>query len=555
MDPTSRRNPPAAPCPQLARKYYNVDDSSSDDDNDSDSNSSLLILPPSREKKKFPIAKAKDIRIRTNAADLEHEIKTTTTAATTSTNCNDTKMAPKTTLPPAVATSVTTKLLSKRSKSNLDGKIFSNVLPLSDDSDTDKDSDDDLFLMRSKRIFEPAKKQQTKGDPKQQMKRAREEQKEKQKKDRLRKRKEAKETKERNKQKEKITKKRQNEEYNQAIGKYSHEEIVVLLDTELYTDDHYGLKSALSEDFFVHRFPSRLPTKGKTIQFIRKDKLSGGAKDAVLCLESGRTRGKSRSNDNCGYEHIQYLVVLFEPDDFIPLLRRDAHEEEDDYPVLESWLNALRAQWQRNWSSIFVGPRIIFLLYDLPDALDKKWLEYRRHNRSAKRSEASLPTVKELQDATQWLLVQFQVECILCPTTEFLQSTVHKMTGGLSDKPYTTQVTELECIKKIKHGCVGSDDPLEKAKDVWHRQLQQIPGLSESRAQHITEHFPTCQSLWQAYQWEHHRQQHEDDNHDADAACSSLLEDKFSADNRRYKKLSDSVYRVLTSNDPNEMIL
>lgn len=534
MDSSSRRNPPLAPGPQLARKYYNVDDSSSDDDDESDSDdSSMLIISPSREKKKLWMAKANP-----------------------SNNYNDTKMAPKTKLPSDAATRIT-KLLSKKSKSNSDGKgIMSKGLPLSDDSDTGDDSDDGLFLMRSKRIFEPSNRQQTKGgDPKKQMKRAREEQKEKEKKDRLRKRKVVKEKKEVKKQKEKITKKRQNEEYNQATGKYSHEEIAVLLDTELYTDDPYGLKSSLSEDFFVYRFPSRLPTPAKAIQFIRKDKLLGGARSAVLCLEGDRTRGKSNSDDNCGYEHIQYLVVLFEPDNFIPLLRRDAHEEEDDYPALESWLDALRVQWQRVWSSTFVEPKIIFLLYNLPDALDKKWLEYRRHNRNASRNEAPLPTVKELQDAMQWLLVQFQVECILCPTTEFLQSTVHKMARGLCDKPYTNQVTELECVKKIKQGCVGSDDPLEKAKDVWLRQLQQIPGLSETKAYHIAEHFPTCQSLWQAYQWEHHRQQHEDSNHNADAACSFLLEDKFSADNRRYKKLSDSVYRVLTSNDPNEMII
>jgi len=315
------------------------------------------------------------------------------------------------------------------------------------------------------------------------------------------------------------------------------------------------LKTTLSEDFFVYRFPSRLPTPAKAIQFIRKDKLSGGARDAVLCLEADRTRSTSNSDEDRGYEHIQYLVVLFEPDDFIPLLCRDGHEEEDDYPALESWLDALRAQWKRGWSSTSCEPKIVFLLYEMPDALDKKWLEYRRNNRNFNRNEASLPTVKEMQDAMLWLLVQFQVECILCPTNEFLQSTVHKMTRGLSDIPYTNQVTELECIKKIKQGCVGSDDPLEKARDVWIRQLQQIPGLSETRAQHVAEHFPTCQSLWQAYQWEYHRQIQEDENHDADAACSSLLEDKFSADNRLYKKLSDTVYRVLTSDDPNKMIL
>ena len=164
--------------------------------------------------------------------------------------------------------------------------------------------------------------------------------------------------------------------------------------------------------------------------------------------------------------------------------------------------------------------------------------------------------MRELQDAMQWVLIQFQVESILCSSDEFLQSTVHKMTRGLADKPYIHQVTELECIKKIKQGCVVSNDPLEKARDLWLRQLQQVPGLSETKAQHLAEHFPTCQSLWQAYQWEHYCEQEEEyDKNKADARCSALLEYKFSADDKRYKKLSDSLYRVLTSNDPYEMIL
>eukprot|EP00536_Pseudo-nitzschia_multiseries_P015176 jgi/Psemu1/327813/estExt_fgenesh1_pg.C_8330009 len=479
---------------------------------------------------------------------------------------------------PAPATKVTGLTISKKSNANGMLLAVSSSLPLSDDdstNDSDNDLDDDFFSTRSKPIFQSSKRQQQQANEgpkqctkrqkrteqkerdKQERLRTRTEQKEREKQERLRKRREANEEKELQKQKAKITKKRQNEEHNQVTGKYRHEEIAVLLDTELYTGDAHGLKTTLSEDFFVYRYPSRLVTPAKTIQFIRKDKLLGGARDAVLCLEADRARGTSNGGDDPGYERIQYLVVLFEPDDFIPLLCRDDHEEEDDYPKLESWLDALRArlQLQRASPSSSGEPKIVFLLYELPDVLDKKWLEYRRNNRNASRNEASLPTVKELQDAMLWLLVQFQVECILCPTTEFLQSTVHKMTRGLSDIPYTNQVTELECIKKIKQRCVGSDDPIEKAKDVWIRQLQQIPGLSETRAQHVAEHFPTCQSLWQAYQWEYHHQTYEDNNHDADAACSSLLEDKFSADNRLYKKLSDTVYRVLTSDDPNKMIL
>jgi hypothetical protein len=529
---------------QLARKYYNVDSTSNDDGSDDDNSdcSSLLILSP----------------IRNN--NLKHGEKNTEKNfknGTGSHNSFDSKKKP----PPGGGTKSGVKL-SKNTKT-VSGCNGPTNFSISSDSESE---DDDMFLSKSKRVFEKSKPQRVfeKEKPnegqKQRKKREREAQKEKEKQHRTQIRKEAKNEKERRKQEEKMTKKQQNEEYNQTMGKYRHEEVAVLLDTGLCKDDPHGLVEALSADFLVHPYQSRLaeglPSSVTLIQYIRKDKLLGGAKEAVESLEADRVRGKTKSNDDQGYEHIQYLLVLFEPDDFIPLLHRDAQKEEDDYPALECWLDGIRSRWQRAWSSAAAEPKIIFLLVGLPEALDKKWIDYRRHHRKSSRNEASLPTVKELQDAMQWVLVQFQVECILCPNTEFLQSTVHKMTRGLSDRPYIKQATELECIKKIKQGCARSSDPLEKAKDIWLRQLQQLTGLSENKAQHVVEHFPTCQTLWQAYQWEHHRQQDDQDGgNNADALCSALLESKFSADNKRYKKLSDSLYRVLTSNDPYEMIL
>ena len=537
--------------PQLARKYYNVDSSSNDDDSDDDNSSdcsSLLILPPVRKN------------------NLKHDEKNTHKKykiGTVSHNRFDAEMVPKKKPPPGGSTKSHVKR-SKNTKAVSGGNRPTNFSTFSSDSESE---DDEMFLVKSKRVFEKSKQQQVvfeKAKPnegqKQRKKREREAQKETEKQQRMQMRKDAKNEKERRKQEEKMTKKQQNEEHNQAIGKYSKEEIAVLLDTDLYRDDPHGLVEALSADFLVHPYQSRLAegssSSATSIQFIRKDKLLGGAKEAVKSLEADRARGKIKSNDDQEYEHIQYLLVLFEPDDFIPLLYRDAQEEEDDYPALECWLDGIRSRWQRAWSSGAAEPKIILLLVGLPEALDKKWIDYRRHHRKSSRNEASLPTVKQLQDAMQWVLVQFQVECILCPNTEFVQSTVHKMARGLSDKPYIKQATELECIKKIKQGCVGSSDPLEKAKDVWCRQLQQLPGVSENKAQHVVEHFPTCQSLWQAYQWEHHRQQEDQNNkNNADALCSALLEYNFSADNKRYKKLSDTLYRVLTSNDPHEMIL
>ena len=531
--------PPALP--QLARKCYNIDSSSNDESTEYDSDSdSLLILSPVQKKKPLYPSRTE------NSPMIGNKYSSVKT------------LLPKKPPPTAIATGAAKT--SKTSKSNsLDFSIPS-----------DSDSDEDDFLFTSKRVFEiskqprrPSAKLKAKPDTeKQRKKRELQALKEKEKQERAQKRKEAKEVKEQQKQQEKRQKKQQSEQINQATGKYSHEEIAILFDSDMYKADSHGLVDALSTDFLVHPYRNRiaqgLSATTSLIQFIRKEKLLGGAKHAVECLESERSRYKKSNCDgkNEGYEHIHYLVALFEPDDFIPLLYRDSQDEDDDYPALESWLEDIRSRWLRAWPSAAVEPKIIFLLSGLPEALDKMWINYRRQNRNSSRNGGSLPTVRELQDAMQWVLIQFQVECIFCPNDEFLQSTVHKMTRGLADKPYVNQVTELECIKKIKQGCAGSNDPLEKARDVWLRQLQQVPGLSENKAQHLAEHFPTCQSLWQAYQWEHYCEQEQDyDRDDANARCSSLLDDKFSADNKRYKKLSDSLYRVLTSDDPYEMIL
>jgi hypothetical protein len=531
------------PKPQLARKYYNVD-SSSDDDDDGD----LQILSPIREKTKMP------------NKNLDSDYNDT--------GDDNTKISTKKKAPPIATTSMAKQLSKNKNYSTAAAAAAaatSRSTNLSSDSDTD--DDDDRLLMNSKRVFEKRE------DPKKKRKRERDEQKEKEKQERIKKRKEAKEEKEHRKQEESMTKKQHQDYHHQTTGKYAHEEIAVLLDKDLYDDDPHGLVEKLKTDFLVHSYSSSLGSPAKAIQFVRKDKLMGGAKDAIANLESSnRIRNKKSTAttkkiggdsdcdgcDDCGYEQIHYLVLIFEPDDFIPLLSRHSQDEEDDYPALESYLDSIRSRWKQVWNiplSSGVEPKIIFLLRDLPKALDKKWVEYRRHKGS--NNERSLPTVKELEDAMQWLLVQFQVECILCPSIELLQLTIHKMTRSLAEKRYTNQVTELECIKKIKQGCTASDNVLEKAKDVWIRQLQQLPGMSENRAQHAVTHYPTCQSLWQAYQREHHQQQQQgnDNDNEANSSSSALLDDKLSGDNRLYSKLSDSVYRVMTSNDPNEMIL
>ena len=207
------------PAPMLAREYYNVDSEDSDSDN-----SSLLILPKKAEKKNLE-----------SPRNINHCYQVTNADRTVS-NLSQAKKPP----PDPAAN------LTKRQKNRIYPSDSVTKFPSTSDSDTNDDDDDDFLLMKSKRVFEK------KEDRTKRMKREREEQKEKEKQERIRKRKELKEEKERRKAEENLAKKRQNEEHYQATGKYSHEEIAVLLDTDLHNDPNgYGLVERLSADFLV----------------------------------------------------------------------------------------------------------------------------------------------------------------------------------------------------------------------------------------------------------------------------------------------------------------
>jgi hypothetical protein len=341
---------------------------------------------------------------------------------------------------------------------------------------------------------------------------------------------------EQQKQNEKESKKRQAEDNFQANGKYAHKEIVVLLDASLYGNAELALVEALTEDFLLKPYPSDFLTCPKAIQWVRKDYLSGGASDAWEKLER---------KESGHYEHVDRVIMVMQPEDFIPLLQRTDHEEDDDYPGLETFITDLIARWQASWNYTSKEPILLLLLHRISETLDRQWVDHRRRN---KKDESPPPTESELHDAIQWLLVQFQVGCVLCPSIEMIQTTVHKMTRAICEAPYTRQVSELECIKKIKTQALTSDGPLDRAKDTWLRQLQQVPRLSEVMARNVVRHYPTALSLWQAYQQQHQQQQE-----GGEARNAALLADILS-DTSRQIKLSEALYRFMTCENPKEMI-
>jgi hypothetical protein len=90
----------------------------------------------------------------------------------------------------------------------------------------------------------------------------------------------------------------------------------------------------------------------------------------------------------------------------------------------------------------------------------------------------------------------------------------------------------------------GADASLYvQAKDCWLRQVQQIPRVSFTMARTLVQHYPTGYSLWKVYQ----------DASKTEDEKRALLVDCFG--DKTYAKLSDQVYQLLTSDDPNFLIV
>jgi hypothetical protein len=584
-DSTKRKAPPG---PQLARAVFDLEGTSDEEEvdfcrlktspkkkpktqqeskDDSDDDDSLEIMPPASQHGVIDLSMDDPV-----VAD-KHPLTNQTNKSQRPKASNSLPKRP----PAAATTASSAKATTQSQSSTTDRKCYSSRYSLSDDSDDS--SDEDMLLARRttprqtvkdrqqrprrKELDQAAKRRQdekaVRERQKQQEKAARERQKqqekaaqerqkqqekaarERQKQQEKKKKQEERAAQERLKQQEKEERQRLNQAHGQKKGKYKHEEIAILMDPKLHDNDPLELVAKLKDDFLVHPFPSMLSMAPAAIQFVRKEYLKGGAKDAVACLEA---------NDQNGYEHIHQIMLIVEAQVFIPLLQRDDHDMDDDYPKLESWLASVQSEWRRVWKMpLYEEPRLLLMLRDLPNALDTMW---NQHRGRGKKDEPSLPRQNELEDAIRWLLVQFQVECMLCPNAESIKLTLHNMTRALSSKPYVTQTSELECINKIKAGPgLHSGDPVDKARDIWLRQLQQIPRLSQSMAENVVQQYPTCQSLWQKYQ----ELLQNDNEEEGRENCACLLANILNGGRTSQQKLSEAIFYIMTSNDPNQMIL
>lgn len=325
--------------------------------------------------------------------------------------------------------------------------------------------------------------------------------------------------------KEQELKRERSRRAQQAMGKFSGEEICVLVHPSLLQSLEATFQT-IGSQYCVKEYAKLQPG---SIHFIRKDFISGGASGAFDDLLRNSLQPS---------QLLSHVVVIFtDPKDFLAMLQRS--DIDDDFPLLQAWWEHFQTSWKATWDELSqISPRVVVLLPGLMDEVNRQWNE---------RARSGTPPITdaEIQDAIVWMLIQFQVECLRMPTTEKLTDFVSKMTRALSGKPYMNEVSELECIKKQRSELANAAvaTPYEKAHDCWIRQLQAFPFLSMTRAQNIAQHYPTPQSMWAAYQ---DKTKTEDEKR--------LLVAGVADPSRRLVKLSGTLYRFMTSKDPREFI-
>ena len=322
----------------------------------------------------------------------------------------------------------------------------------------------------------------------------------------------------------------------QISGKFAKEEVGLLL--------HPSLKQHWSDETWtalIQTCPHVMETKGideRAIHFLRRDYLAGGAKAAIQAFQDVNADG---------YQLVDRLLIVFsDPDGFLKLLERS--ELEDDYPRLEEWLEEIYASWRNNWKPS-KKPKIVVLLPGIIDTIRRHW------NAASQAQRWLLVTEGDINDALVWLQVAFCVECQILKSENQVIEFVRDLARAISEQPYAQQVTELDCVRKLKCALPATAPPLDRAQDAWIRMLQQIPGMSAARAEQLAQYYPTARSLWQAYQKPAGTTASGtllgDDN---DCAKEHMVAHLFGERGHR-KKLAEHIFKTMTSDNRNELLL
>lgn len=313
----------------------------------------------------------------------------------------------------------------------------------------------------------------------------------------------------------------------QQMGKFAQDEIALLINPKLFKDPEW--KETF--DKFYESYDSISESDGiddGAIQFIRRNYVEGGATAALRALER---------NSESGFQLVHHLVIIFSnPNHFLSLMERS--DTEDDYPKLEEWLEKKYALWKKKWPGSET-PRVMILLPGLIEEVHQKW------NDASRTEKQFLTTDVDVNDAIVWLQIAFRVEAQLLKNKEDVLDFLLKMTRSISEEPYAQAATELECVRKIKSTLeAGSQhSPLEIAQDTWIRMLQQVPKMSAARAESVAQYYPTARCLWQAY------------SNTENESERQMLVSHLMSENRQFKKVSEQLHRLMTTQDSKDLLI
>jgi vacuolar-type H+-ATPase subunit H len=342
------------------------------------------------------------------------------------------------------------------------------------------------------------------------------------------------------------------EDNKQRRGYYANREVCVLVDPVMMrpcSQSAAMLTKFQSSTQAKTKFPvvKRSGVDPRAIQFIRCRFQDGGAEAAQKSLEKDAVSE---------FEVIDRVLIVFDDmKDFLPLLHRD-NVDDDDFPKLIAWLQAMKTAWQMQWNRA-TAPTVVILL----------------NHQEAETSDDLFGNEKDalIWDAIAFLGILEGVECIPCPTRPVLWKFVYRMTIAISKAPYKKATTEIQCMPTIRffgqvegegstavgkkskksktrnESTVVDADHEERIQETWYRMLRAIPQVSAGRAASVVEQYPTLRSLWWAYQ----------DPSTTTKEKELLLAWKLdtTCDGRHLRKLSTHIYRLLTSDDGGEKII
>ena len=359
------------------------------------------------------------------------------------------------------------------------------------------------------------------------------------------KREEAKKRKQQEKETQLFENARNKQKDKQKKGGFAKNEICVLVEKNLSESD-IGIElttSLVSEEYKVligHDISKVLPN---CIRFTRRDHVLGGA-----------------TADGDHVEHFDIIAILFsKPKKFLDMLLYEEPARmtpnvgcpHDEYPKLTAWVKEIRAlimlqkhQTKLNFASTecVEETRIVLILHGVEVELRRLWNKQSRQRRES--GPSIIATEEELYDAITYLLIEHRIECELSKDIEDTTDFLLRMTRQLSEKCYFEEPTELDCVKKIKLNNDCDHEPLHRAHEVWRRQLKQIPGVSDNISAHLVKYFPTKRHLHNYYE----------DETLTESQKRTLLTYCCDAKGTAKVKISDSIYRLMTTRNPKELI-